>query len=135
MNTHHDDWWTYRPRVTAADLLDAGACAEGVGKAVLRHRASAVETQDHLEEDWVRKASRFDGYGYGSGSGYGYGDGDGYGSGDGSGYGYGYGDGDGYGSGDGSGYGYGSGYGDGSGSLMLAGDADDDDEDEEDDDF
>jgi len=132
--TPHDDWWTYRPRVTAADLLDAGACAEGVGKAVLRRRASVAETQSHLEEDWVRKAARADGYGDGDGHGYGYGDG--YGDGHGYGYGYGYGDGDGcgdgYGYGDGDGCGYGYGDGDGCGYGYGCGDGYGDEDDEED---
>jgi hypothetical protein len=100
-----DRWWIYKPTITVVDLLESGACVEGVKEAVEEHGVIAAETREHASNPYVSKAADADGDGDGYGSGYGYGDGDGYG------YGYGSGYGDGYGSGDGDGYGYGYGYG------------------------
>ena len=74
--------------VTVCDVLDAGACIDGVIEFVKRHAVIKVVPAEWPSEAWIQKAA---------------GDGDGYGDGDGSGYGYGYGYGDGY------GYGYGDG--------------------------
>ena len=90
-------WPHYKPVVTVVDLLDCGACYDGVCKEVVRqHGAIIAETQKlikHAEWTHIATAANADGYGdsYGSGYGSGYGDGDGYGDG----YGYGYGDDDG----------------------------------------
>jgi len=79
--------WAYKPIVTVVDVLDIGACIDGVKAFVLRHgRAIVGKASDFLDSEWIQRAA-INGYGYG----YGYGDGDGYGDG----YGYGYGDGDG----------------------------------------
>ena len=85
----------YRPTVTVVDVLDAGACIDGVKRFLLDAGGRIAGATDQLmkafdEEGrgWVAKASNADGDGYGDG--YGYGDGDGYGDG----YGYGYGDGE-----------------------------------------
>ena len=83
-----DQWWVYRPRITACDLLDAGACIKGVREAVTRYGLSAdAMTNRRRDPEWVDSASNNSGDGDGYGSGYGSG------SGDGSGYGYGYGSG------------------------------------------
>ena len=81
-------WFEFLERITAVDLLDAGACLEGVKDAVEENGALAMETARAVRiSDWAKKAAHSDG-GDGDGDGYGYGDG-------GGGYGYGYGDGDG----------------------------------------
>jgi hypothetical protein len=117
-NCQLDDSFVVRDTVTVADVLDAGACIEGVLAFIDRRKnrpIAADSSQVRDRDGYIARASRRDGSG--SGSGYGYGDGDGYGYGDGYGSGYGYGDGYGYGYGYGygSGYGYGDGYGDGYG--------------------
>ena len=103
-------WSHYKPTISAADLLQAGACLEGVCVAVIKHKTLVIDTPTALAlagEDiqYVELASGSDGYGYGDGNSYGYGNGNGYG------YGYGYGNGYGYGYGNGYGDGYGDGYG------------------------
>jgi hypothetical protein len=113
-------WCDYKPVITVTDLLDSGACPEGVLEAIDKHRIISAPTADHASNSYVASAASVNGYGSGYGSSSGYGDGYGDGC---YGYGYGYGcygdgDGDGYGYGDGSGYGcygYGYGYGYGSG--------------------
>lgn len=105
-------WPTYQERVTVVDVLEAGACFEGVCEWLLENeRRIAGDTQQHLSVEYVGLAAAADGYGDGC---YGYGYGDGC-------YGYGNGNGDGDGCGDGC-YGYGNysghgcyGYGDGEG--------------------
>jgi hypothetical protein len=120
-HAHPDAWPHYKPVTTVVDVLETGACYEGVRDyAYLRKRISGA-TEKHLKVERVSSAAHADGYGSGYGYGYGYGDGDGDGgdggdgSGSGSGYGGGYGDeyADGYGYGDryGDGYGYEYGYG------------------------
>ena len=98
-------WMIYKPVVTVVDVLDTGACIDGVKEFVSKVGAIVGKASDYLCEAWIQSAANSSGYGYGDGygDGYGYGDGDGYGYG--SGYGDGYGDGDGYGYGDGDGYG------------------------------
>ena len=73
-------WWVYRPRFTAADLLESGACLQGVAEAVQRAGRLEAETTKHADNEHVCRAAHVDG----SGSGYGDGYGDGSGSGDGS---------------------------------------------------
>ena len=98
------NWFDFLERITAVDLLDAGACISGVKEAVEKNSALAMNTSEAIQlSEWAAKAAHSDGDGDGDGDGYGYG----YGDGDGYGYGYG------YGYGDGDGYGYGSGYGSG----------------------
>jgi hypothetical protein len=90
-------WPIYRARVTAFELLESGACCDGVARAALKHGLSqpteAALALAGAHRDYVEAATYSDGYGdgYGDGSGYGYGDGDGYGYGYGDGYGDGYG--------------------------------------------
>jgi hypothetical protein len=120
-------WTQALNRITAVDLLDAGACLGGTLDAVERYGlamdAGRAFRLAGTHQDLIAKAAHIDGYGSGSGSGYvyGYGYGSGYGDGYGDGYGYGYGYGYGDGSGSGYGYGYGDGYGDGSGSGSGSG--------------
>src|SRR5689334_10149468 len=107
-------WPHVRDRLTAFDLLEAGACFDGVRDAVASHGILAAPTSRCLkvaggDAKHVIDAAFLDGSG--SGSGYGYGDG----SGSGDGYGSGYGSGSGSGSGCGSGCCYGSGCGAGPG--------------------
>jgi hypothetical protein len=93
-------WPHFQPTVTVCDVLDAGACLEGVKKFIANTHGNPIAggISEHRDRDgFIANAAHADG------SGYGYGSGDGSGSGSGSGSGYG------YGSGDGSGYGYGSG--------------------------
>ena len=85
----------YQERVTVIDVLDTGACFDGVVEWIAAHGGLiAGPTADHVGNEYIARAANAtgdatgDGYGYGYG--YGYGDGDGYG------YGNGYGDGDGY---------------------------------------
>ena len=94
-------WTTFRETVTVIDVLEGGACIEGVCEYVGKNLSIiGPPVDDRKTGDHLKRAANADG----SGSGDGYGDG----------YGSGYGSGDGY--GDGYGYGYGDGYGDGSGS-------------------
>ena len=90
-------WWEPLDVVTVVDVLDTGACLDGVVDWVARHHGRIAGNPVLHTNTWIAKAARLSGSG--SGSGYG----DGYGSG----YGYGDGSGDGYGSGSGSGSGYG----------------------------
>jgi len=92
-------WFDFLERITAVDLLDAGACVDGVKESVEKNSALAMNTSDAVQiSEWASKAAHADGYGdgyghgYGNGYGYGYGYGDGHGHGDGDGYGHGYGD-------------------------------------------
>ena len=90
--------------LTYGDVVDAGACLDGVVAACKKAKIWAGTVDELLpkfkgNEHYILKAAKRDGYGYG------YGDGDG----NGNGYGDGYGDGNGYGYGDGDGYGYGNG--------------------------
>ncbi len=100
-------------QITVIDVLEGGACYEGVVAAVNDSGGRIAGDASDIVAAGGATYAALDGYGYGDGDGdgygYGYGDGDGYGYG----YGYGYGDGDGYGSGDGYGYGDGDGYGSG----------------------
>ena len=96
-------WWEPLDVVTVVDVLDTGACLDGVVDWVARHHGRIAGNPVAHQNTWIAKAARLSG----SGSGYGYGYGSGYGSGSGSGDGYG----SGYGYGDGSGYGSGDGYG------------------------
>ena len=71
-------WFDFLERITAVDLLDAGACVSGVKEAVEKNYALAMNTSDAVQiSEWASKAAHADGYGYG----YGDGDGDGYGGG------------------------------------------------------
>lgn len=116
--------------ITVDDIIRAGACIDGVRRAVERlsdRIAAAMPVSEVLmlvdqgEHKHVMRAAGLDGYGVGSGYGYGVGsgdgegDGDGYGNGSGDGYGDGCGDSYGNGRGDGFGDGCGDGYGDGYG--------------------
>ena len=93
-------WPHVRDRVTVVDVLDAGACIDGVKDFILLHSMQiAGNLRDHLSDLWITRAAHCDGHGDGDGDG----DGDGYGDGYGYGYGYGYGDGYGNGIGDGDG--------------------------------
>ena len=98
-------WWEPLDVVTVVDVLDTGACLDGVVDWVARHHGRIAGNPVLHTNTRIAKAARLSGsgsgYGYGSGDGYGYGSGYGYGDGSGSGDGYGYG----YGDGDGSGYG------------------------------
>ena len=79
-------WFDFLERITAVDLLDAGACVSGVKEAVEKNYALAINTSDAVQiSEWASKAAHADGDGYGDG--YGFGFGDGYGFGDGDGYG------------------------------------------------
>ena len=74
-------WPHYKPIVTVADVLESGACYDGVCEWVKSHggiisgRASEHSHENILKAAWADGYG--DGYGYGSGSGYGDGDGDG----------------------------------------------------------
>ena len=89
-------WPHYKPTVTIIDVLESGACVDGVREWLDKLPLISGVTQLHIGNEHIVNAANADGYG----SEYGYGDGDGYGSGSGwseSDSGYGYGDGDGYG--------------------------------------
>jgi len=122
MTIRNNTSWLPLDRVTVIDVLESGACWEGVRDYILATRVIAAEPIDTTKtEGRLRVVSKRDGTGtgtgYGYGSGHSCGDGDGYGTGYGDGYGdgYGYGDGDGYGTGYDTGYGDGDGDGDGYG--------------------
>lgn len=54
----------YKPVVSVTDVLDAGACFDGVCKFVLKHgRQIVVNAADFLSESWVQKAAVGDGDG------------------------------------------------------------------------
>ena len=80
-------WCDYKPTITVADLLDSGACYDGILKAIQGRGAISASTEAVVSNPYAAKAANASGsgYGYGSGSGDGDGDGDGYGDG----YGYG----------------------------------------------
>jgi hypothetical protein len=87
-------WCEFKPVVTVVDVLESGACIDGVKEYVAANGGViAGPIAGRQRNEWIAKASHC----YGDGSG----DGSGYGSGSGYGYGYGSGSGDGYGSGDG----------------------------------
>ena len=73
-------WPFYSERVTVCDVLDAGACIDGVRKFVAAVKVIAGRVTDYASERWVCIASNGYGYGYGDGYGYGYGDGAGTGA-------------------------------------------------------
>lgn len=107
--------------ITADDVIRAGACVDGVYKAIRSAFDSGKQLPACLPADVAAKLFSHNqeyviaaacGNCYGYGEGYGDGDGNGGGCGDGGGDGYGGGDGDGDGNGDGNGGGYGGGYGD-----------------------
>jgi len=78
--------WLPLDNVTVIDVLESGACIDGVLGVVGRTLTiSGPPTDTQMTETWLAKAARLDGSG----------DGDGYGYGDGYGSGYGYGSGDG----------------------------------------
>jgi len=79
----------YRETVTVVDVLETGACPDGVSAWIERNgRIIAGPTEQYARKsEYIAKAANADGYGYG----YGYGYGNGYGNGDGNGDGYGYG--------------------------------------------
>ena len=82
-------------RVTVVDVLDAGACIDGVLQFIAANGMRIECDSGEFDEPYIQAAKlNGDGDGYGDGYGYGYDDGDGYGYGDVYGYGYGYGDGD-----------------------------------------
>ena len=83
------NWPLYKPVVTVVDVLDVGACIDGVKQFVERAGVIAGNAADYLREKWIQIAATGNGYGYGDGDGNGYG----YGYGDGDGNGNGYGDG------------------------------------------
>ena len=91
-------------RVTVIDVLDTGACFDGVRDWINRNGGLiAGDPSKFTDVEWIQKAANRNGSGNGYGNGYGDGNGYGYGSGYGSGNGYG----DGYGYGNGDGYGWG----------------------------
>ena len=66
------NWFDFLERITAVDLLDAGACISGVKEAVEEHGALAMETASAVRiSEWAEKAA----HSYGYGDGYGYGNG------------------------------------------------------------
>ena len=97
------DAFAYKETVTVVDVLDAGACIDGVKAFILKNgRVISCNPSDYAGEPYITAAAQGDGngdgYGYGDGSGLGGGNGDGFGdgNGDGNGNGNGYGDGDGF---------------------------------------
>ena len=86
-------WPHYKPTVTIIDVLESGACVDGVREWLDNLPLISGVTQLHIGNEHSANAANADGYGDGDGDGYGSGYGDGYGSGSGSGYGYGSGDG------------------------------------------
>lgn len=70
-------WPNYQSRVTVIDVLESGACIEGVKKWIVANRGViAGETAKQSNEN-ILSAANADG----NGNGYGYGNGDGYGDG------------------------------------------------------
>jgi hypothetical protein len=74
----------YKPTLTVVDVIESGACMNGVCEWVEAHGGRiAGKTRTHWKRPELIKASNADaygsgyGYGSGSGSGSGYGDGDG----------------------------------------------------------
>lgn len=78
----------YRPVITVCDVLDEGACLDGVLEYVNEHEGK-IASQVDLSQGWMVRAALSDGYGCcyghenGEGVGDGYGDGGGGGDGDG----------------------------------------------------
>ena len=71
-------------RVTVVDVLDAGACIDGVLQFIAANGMRIECDSGEFDEPYIQAAKlNGDGDGYGDGYGYGYGDGDGFG------YGYG----------------------------------------------
>jgi hypothetical protein len=79
------NWPYYRDTVTVIDVLESGACVDGIRDWLAVIPIISGPTGLHVHNQYIANAANADGYG----DGYGYGDGDGYG------YGYGSGDGDG----------------------------------------
>ncbi len=82
--------------LTYGDVVDSGACLDGVIDACKEHDVFFGRVDEMLkvfegQETRILKAAELDGYGdgngNGNGNGYGYGDGNGYGDGYGDGYG------------------------------------------------
>ena len=71
------NWWAYRFTVTVADVLESGACLDGVRGWVESHRGVIAGSPQIYRAKEIREAANADG----DGDGYGYGYGDGYGSG------------------------------------------------------
>ena len=65
--------WAYKPVVTVIDVLDVGACIEGVKRFVLKHgRAIVGKAADFLDVSWIQEAA-LNGNDYGNGYGNGNG--------------------------------------------------------------
>ena len=78
------NWPHYSERVTVCDVLESGACLDGVVEWIKEHDGLiAGATVEHCRNEHIARATCADGYGYGYRNGYGDGDGDG----DGDGYG------------------------------------------------
>ena len=73
-------WTTFRDTVTVVDVLEGGACIDGVVEYLGKNRSIiGPPVDDRVTGDRLKQASNADGYGSGSGYGYGYGYGSGYG--------------------------------------------------------
>jgi hypothetical protein len=73
-------WPHYQDRVTVCDVLDSGACFDGVVEWIKDNdMVIAGETASHVANEYIARAAIADGYGYGYGNG--NGDGNGYGNG------------------------------------------------------
>ena len=70
-------WPHYRETVTVVDVLEAGACWEGVRDHLKDRPEIAGPTAQHAGNEHILLGAHADGDGSGYGSGYGYGDGDG----------------------------------------------------------
>jgi hypothetical protein len=122
-----DRWWEFKPVITVCDVIDVGACYDGVIGYIETHSkliSAPCITVDH-DYSVIASNRQRESYGYGDECGHRYGDGngDGYGEAYGNIGGYGYGYVDGYGDGGCNGYGYG--YGDGTGESDDYGDEED----------
>ena len=94
-------WPYFKASVSAADLLESGACIDGVARAVVALGLLVAPLDVAMkaagcDRKYVESASNSNGSGSGNGDGYGDGSGDADGSGYGDGYGYGGGSGDGW---------------------------------------
>ena len=69
----------FRERVTVVDVLETGACFEGVIDWVLKNRRIIAGDSSQYQDEHIDKTARKDGYGYGYGYGYGSGSGSGNG--------------------------------------------------------
>jgi len=80
-------WPAYKPVVTVVDVLEAGACIDGVYEYIASNGGDiSAHTDKHAENGWILSASNGNGDGDGDGNGYGDGNGDGNGYGDGFSY-------------------------------------------------